>query len=287
MKRRLLFVSLIALAIPIVAICGYFFNQYWIHRYDALVARQANIYQLDPDLVWSVIYEETYFSPWKTGKDGEIGLMQVTPTVGREWAAETGMHELERQMASDPRGLLQDPERNIQIGCWYLEKLYLQFRNVPDAETRMLAAYNAGPSRATEWNRTSAGAPALSGDQFIKRIEISSTRAYVTSIMERYRKLKQQRVGNSSQLRSSQKRALLVSGTGSGSDCVKTLIPPASAAWSGNFNLMARRLGSVDATDFSRVEIQLLPVITSSKPEADTSTTKVGGVRNNIYLRPA
>ena len=204
MKPRL-FVILIVLVSLIAVIGVYFLNQYWIHRYDGLVARQAAIYQLDPDLVWSVIYEETYFRPWKTGKDGEIGLMQVTPAVGREWAAQTGMHELERRMASDPRGLLHDPERNIQIGCWYLEKLYLQFRDVPDAETRMLAAYNAGPSRATEWNRTAAGSPALSGDQFIRRIEISSTRAYVTSIMERYRKLKQQREpANSNQKRSSQ-----------------------------------------------------------------------------------
>jgi soluble lytic murein transglycosylase len=189
--KRPLFVILIIL---VAGISTYFFNQYWIHRYDALVARQAGIYRLDPDLVWSVIYEETYFSPWKIGRDGEIGLMQVTPAVGREWASETGMHEFERQMASDPRGILRDPERNIQIGCWYLEKLYLQFRDVPDTEPRMLAAYNAGPSRATEWNRTSEGVPALSGDQFIKRIEIPSTRAYVTSIMGRYRKLKQERV---------------------------------------------------------------------------------------------
>ena len=81
------------------------------------------------------------------------------------------------------------------------------------------------------------------------------------------------------------KKTLVRYRTVSGRDCVKTLIPPASAAWPGNFNLMARRLSSVDATDFSRVEIQLLPVITSSKPEADTSTRlKVGGLRNNIYL---
>lgn len=121
-------------------------------------------------------------------------------------------------MASDPRGLLHDPERNIQIGCWYLEKLNLQFRDVPDAETRMLAAYNAGPSRATEWNRTAAGAPALSGDEFIRRIEISSTRAYVTSIMDRYRKLKQQREPiNSPQRRSS----LTGYGTGSDSDRIQ------------------------------------------------------------------
>ena len=49
--------------------------------------------------------------------------MQITPAVGREWAAETGMRELERQMAQDPAGLLRDPQRNIQIGCWYLEKI--------------------------------------------------------------------------------------------------------------------------------------------------------------------
>ena len=149
--KRALVVILLALT---VLLSIYLVNRYWIHRFDPLIARQAAIYRIDPDLVWSIIYEETYFSPWKTGKDGEIGLMQVTPTVGREWATETGMRELERQMASDPQSLLSDPERNIQIGCWYLEKIYGQFRDKPDAETRMIAAYNAGPSRAVEWSKT-------------------------------------------------------------------------------------------------------------------------------------
>ena len=185
--KRLIAVILISLTI----FCGaYFFNQYWTHRYDRLIGRQAGIYRLDPDLVWSIIYEETYFSPWKTGKDGEIGLMQVTPTVGREWAAETGMREFERQMASDPSDLLRDPERNIQIGCWYLEKFYEEYRDMPDTEARMIAGYNAGPSRAAGWNRTAEGGKALSGEEFIRRIDIPSTRAYVISILDRYRKLK-------------------------------------------------------------------------------------------------
>jgi len=168
----------------------YFVNQYWIHRYDGLIARQANVYRLDPTLVWSIIYEETYFSPWKSGKDGEIGLMQITPAVGREWAAETGMHDLERQMAQNPASLLRDPERNIQIGCWYLEKIYEQYRDTADPEPRVIAAYNAGPSRAVEWSKVADGARQLTRDEFINRIEIPSTRAYVSSIMERYRKLK-------------------------------------------------------------------------------------------------
>jgi len=185
--RRIILATVI-----ILTICGglYFFNQYWIHRYDGLIARQANIYRLDPDLVWSIIYEETYFSPWKNGKQGEIGLMQITPTVGREWAAETGMRELEKQMAENPANLLREPERNIQIGCWYLEKINEQYRDIPDPEARVVAAYNAGPSRATEWNKVSAGARQLSGPEFIAKIDIASTRAYVSSIIGRYRKLK-------------------------------------------------------------------------------------------------
>ena len=189
MKRATLLIF-----IPLIlAASVYFLNQYWIHRYDALVARQANIYHLDPDLVWSVIYEETYFSPWKHGKDGEVGLMQVTPAVGRDWAAETGMRELEKQMSTDPENLLRDPERNLQIGCWYLEKIYGTFRDLPEPEVRMISAYNAGPSRAAEWNRTAPGTPPLTGEEFVKRIDFPSTRAYVTSIMARYRKLKKAR----------------------------------------------------------------------------------------------
>jgi soluble lytic murein transglycosylase len=194
--KRLIVILLILIALGVGL---YFFNQYWIHRYDALIARQASIYRLDPQLVWSVIYEETYFRPWKIGADGEVGLMQVTPTVGREWAAETGMRDLERQMASNPAAVLRDPERNIQIGCWYLEKLYEQYRDQPGAEARMLAGYNAGPSRAADWNRTAESGQPPSTEKFIERIDIPSTRAYVTSILERYRKLKEThtRIANS------------------------------------------------------------------------------------------
>ena len=185
--RRVIVVILLALTLLLAV---YVFNNYWIHRYDALIRTQASIYRIDPDLVWSIIYEETYFSPWKIGKDGEIGMMQVTPTVGREWAAETGIRDFQNQMQADPQSFLKDPERNIQIGCWYLEKIHAQFRDVPEAEMRMVAAYNAGPSRAVEWSRSDPAGNTQTGAEFINRIDIPSTRAYVISIMQRYRQLK-------------------------------------------------------------------------------------------------
>lgn len=189
MKRALV----VVLIILTIALAAYFFNQYWTHRYDGLIQRQATVYRVDPDLVWSIIYEETYFSPWKIGRDGEIGLMQVTPTVGREWATATGMRELERTMATNPHNFLRDPEHNIQVGCWYLEKIREQFQDVPDADSRVIAAYNAGPSRAVEWGKASAEGKVPSSDEFIKHIDIPSTRAYVISVLNRYRKLKSAR----------------------------------------------------------------------------------------------
>lgn len=192
--KRLIIAALII--IPLGVVGAYLFNHYWIHRFDSLISKQATIYRLDPDLVWSVIYEETYFRDWKMGNDGEIGLMQVTPAVGRDWAAQTGMQDLERQMQQNPWAILRDPIRNIQIGCWYLEKLYQQYRDVPGTEARMIAGYNAGPSRVDNWSQIEPGSPPLTEEQFIKRIDIPSTRAYVTSILERYRKLKAEHSGS-------------------------------------------------------------------------------------------
>ncbi len=186
--KRLVVILLTLLVLGLVGL--YIFDQYWIHRYDSLIAREATVHHVDPDLVWSIVYEETYFSPWKKGRNGEIGLMQVTPVVAREWATETVTAPLEQRTVGDTTTLLGDPERNVQIGCWYLEKAGQDYLGTPGREARMLAAYNAGPSRAADWNRVPKGAPPLSEQEFIARIDIASTRAYVTSILDRYHRVK-------------------------------------------------------------------------------------------------
>ncbi|MCU1290369.1 MAG: hypothetical protein JWN60_2598 [Acidobacteria bacterium] len=183
--RRYLLSSLIVLIIGSFAGL-YFFYNYWVHRYDELIAQQAGIYRLDEKLVWSVIYEETFFRAWKIGADEEVGLMQVTPTVAREWAKETGFKEFEKQTAENVNEFLRDPQRNIQIGCWYLEKKREKYRAFPAEKAMMLGAYNAGASRVDEWTKDIDPAK-ISEAEFIERINIASTKAYVSSILERYR----------------------------------------------------------------------------------------------------
>lgn len=173
--------------LTVITVAGlYFFPSYWVHRYDALIERQSRVYRLDQKLVWSLIYEETYFRAWKVGADQEVGLMQVTPATAREWAKETGFKEFEKQATENVNEFLADPERNIQAGCWYLEKVREQYRGRP-AETAMsLAAYNAGPSRVEEWTKDTDAA-VISEADFVARIGIASTKGYVTSILDRYR----------------------------------------------------------------------------------------------------
>jgi soluble lytic murein transglycosylase len=190
MRRYLPLILIFLVAAVSSAIGLYYFNQYWIHRYDELIVRQAKIYSLDEKLVWSVIYEETYFRAWKIGAAEEVGLMQVTPAVARAWAKETGFQEFEKQTAENVVEFLRDPERNIQVGCWYLEKLREKYRGFAAEEAMTLAAYNAGPSRVEEWGK-GAENPAQTGEQiFIGKIAIASTKSYVSSILERYREIK-------------------------------------------------------------------------------------------------
>ncbi len=186
------FISITIVVLSLAAAACLFFPDYWIHRYDELIARQARVYRLDEKLVWSIIYEETYFRAWKVGNAEEVGLMQVTPAVAREWAKQTGLKEYEKQASENVNEFMADPERNMQVGCWYLEKLREPYRSRP-AETAMtLAAYNAGPSRVDEWTKD-ADTATLSEPDFIARIGIASTKNYVTSILARYRSVPEQK----------------------------------------------------------------------------------------------
>ncbi|MFN0277603.1 MAG: lytic transglycosylase domain-containing protein [Pyrinomonadaceae bacterium] len=179
-------ISCLLILVVVALSAGYFFPAYWAHRYDELIERQARIYHLEEKLVWSLIYEETWFRAWKIGAAEEIGLMQVTPAVAREWAKETGFREFEKQASENVVEFLSDPERNIQAGCWYLEKVRENYHGRTAETAMMLAAYNAGPSRVEEWTKD-VDAATMSESDFINRIAIASTRSYVTSILARYR----------------------------------------------------------------------------------------------------
>lgn len=187
--RPILIISALLILFCLTAAGVYFGYRYWMHRFDQKIERYAADAGVDRDLVWSVIYEETYFRPWMLGADAEIGLMQVTPTVARMWVKETARRDLETMAAEDVNALMLDVDRNIAAGCWYLAKVRERYRGYPAENALALAAYNAGPSRVVDWV-SDTEIKKISEKEFITHIEISSTRNYVNSILKRYRELK-------------------------------------------------------------------------------------------------
>lgn len=130
----------------LVCICALFLRGFLLYEiypleYKDEIACYSETYALDPYFVSAVINTESHFDKNAQSPKGAIGLMQIMPDTGT-WAAEkTGINGFTAAM-------LLDPDINIRIGCWYLNYLSQKFDGNMD---KVLAGYNAGPSRVMEW----------------------------------------------------------------------------------------------------------------------------------------
>ena len=94
-------------------------------RYDAIIERYADEYDVDPVLVRAVIQVESNFNPRCVSNKGARGLMQLMPGTAKRFGV-TEVH---------------NPEQNLRGGIRYLSVLLKLFN---DDLSRALAAYNAG-----------------------------------------------------------------------------------------------------------------------------------------------
>jgi soluble lytic murein transglycosylase len=151
-------------------------------RLAVLIPQAAATHKLDPLLVKAVVIEESSMNYRVRGKFGEIGLMQVTPGVLKDYAKATGRVITQEQLFV--------PETNLEVGCWYLARMMRMFRDQREPVYFALAAYNAGMSKVEKWIGKTKG---LTGQEFLQKIEIKGTRAYVSNIVKRWTEMAQQR----------------------------------------------------------------------------------------------
>lgn len=101
-------------------------NNHQPTAYDSLVAEASNIYNVDKQLIHSVINAESSYNPNATSSSGAQGLMQLMPGTARGLGVNNSY----------------DPRENILGGTKYIRQMLDKYnQNVELA----LAAYNAGP----------------------------------------------------------------------------------------------------------------------------------------------
>ncbi|GJL57491.1 MAG: murein transglycosylase [Nitrospirales bacterium] len=131
---------------------------------------------VDPFLVAGLIREESLYSARVVSPVGAIGLMQLMPETAKKVGRQLGLEN-----SDSDRNALDKPNRNIQLGTYYLGQLLNEFQgNIIYA----VAAYNAGPQAVKRWIRQNGH---RDPDEFIELIGYRETRGYVKRVLGSYR----------------------------------------------------------------------------------------------------
>ena len=109
--------------------------------YKEYINKYSEEYGLDPFLVAAIINVESKYDKNAVSIKEAKGLMQIGAKTGQWGSEELGIDSYSNEM-------LFDPEINIQIGTWYLNKLNIEFENNLDL---VLAAYNGGSGNVQKW----------------------------------------------------------------------------------------------------------------------------------------
>lgn len=125
--------------------------------------------KLPPDLIWSVMRQESAFDTEVVSPARAVGLMQLLPETARTVAKEAKLEHDDAQLTV--------PEHNIALGALYLREL---LDKLDGAVPLAVAAYNAGPEAIQRWLSKSKGSTI---DVFVEAIPFLETRGYVVRVM--------------------------------------------------------------------------------------------------------
>jgi soluble lytic murein transglycosylase len=107
-----------------------------------LILIESKKYGYDPLFLTALIITESSFYNWAKSSQGARGLMQLKPDTAVALASETSLKWKGTRT-------LFDPEKNIALGAYYLNKMVSRFGDL----TLALEAYNHGPSRLSRYLR--------------------------------------------------------------------------------------------------------------------------------------
>ena len=172
-NRKRFLIACILAAVILAAIIGYrpALRQFvYPCKYQEIVERAAEEYEVDPLLVYSIIKAESSFREDATSSKGAKGLMQITDETAR-WAY--------GKMDFSQESNIYSPEVNIHVGTWYIAKL---LKDNDHSLIAALASYNAGGSNVERW-KDDAGTDQIEQED----IQFGETGKYVEKTLKYYK----------------------------------------------------------------------------------------------------
>lgn len=171
-KKRILILSIFIILLGVLLVESNNIQKLlYPRKYSIYVEKYSKEFNLEENLVFSVMKAESKFRKNATSHKGAKGLMQISD-ITRDWASEElGLEEVD----------IYDPEVNIMIGCWYLNKLFREFGSL----NLVIAAYNGGSGNVRKW---------LENDSYSKdgenlhNIPFKETSTYVEKVNSNYKK---------------------------------------------------------------------------------------------------
>jgi soluble lytic murein transglycosylase len=142
----------------------------WPTAFDQSVEPAAAANGIPAALVYAIMREESGYQPGALSVVGARGLTQIMPETGRRLASDLGAARF------DPDELFV-PERNLELGAFYLSRLVDRFDGRLSAA---IASYNAGPEAVARWLASGAE---LEDDEWVEAIPYEQTRGYVKRVL--------------------------------------------------------------------------------------------------------
>jgi soluble lytic murein transglycosylase len=146
----------------------------WWHAWPAPFAGEleralVGLDGLEPELVYSIMREESGYRPEVVSISGARGLLQLMPSTAERLATQV---RLDPFSADD----LFDPGVNIRLGATYLQQLLDRFDGRRSAA---IGSYNAGPDPVARW----LAAADTEDDEWVESIGYDQTRTYVKRVL--------------------------------------------------------------------------------------------------------
>ena len=136
--------------------------------YEDQVRASMTDLNVDPELAWAIMRQESTYKPLVTSGAGARGLMQLMPGTQEEIA-----QKLDRRF--EPGDAFR-PDINVRFGGWYLDSLLDYYEG--DLNSAIMA-YNAGPGNVDQWRED----PAIeTADDLIRFAWFGETREYLERV---------------------------------------------------------------------------------------------------------